>query len=47
MFWPANGKNTRIAKGEKLRLYYRVLVFSGTPEAAGIGGKFEEFSSLK
>jgi hypothetical protein len=47
MFWPANGKDTRIAKGEKLRLFYRVLVFSGTPETTGIGGIFSEFSSLK
>jgi Methane oxygenase PmoA len=45
MFWPANGKDTRIAKGEKLRLCYRVLVFSGTPESAGIGGIFTEFSA--
>jgi hypothetical protein len=45
MFWPANGKDTRIAKGEKIRLSYRVLVFSGTPESAGIGAAFTEFSA--
>jgi hypothetical protein len=45
MFWPANGKDTRIAKGEKLELVYRVLVFSGTPETAGIGGIFTAFSA--
>lgn len=43
MFWPASGKNTRIAKGEKLRLIYRVLVFSGTPESAGVAQVFTEF----
>jgi hypothetical protein len=45
MFWPANGRDTRIAKGEKLRLSYRVLVFSGTPESAGVAGIFTEFST--
>lgn len=47
MYWPANGKETRIAKGEKLRLVYRVLVFSGTPETAGIAALFKEFSAAK
>lgn len=47
MFWPANGKDTRIAKGGKLRLCYRVIVFSGTAETAGIGGIFTEFSASK
>jgi len=44
MYWPENGKNTRIAKGEKLRLCYRVIVFSGTAESAGIAGRYDEFS---
>lgn len=43
MFWPADGKSTRIAKGEKLRLRYRVLVFSGTAESAGLARHFAEF----
>ena len=47
MFWPANGRDTTIAKGEKLRLWYRVLVFSGTPETAGIAAMFKEFSTAK
>jgi hypothetical protein len=47
MFWPANGKETRMAKGEKIRLCYRVLVFSGSPESAGISGIFKEFSQSK
>lgn len=44
MFWPADGKETRLAKGEKLQLGYRVLVFSGTAETAGIGGIYKDFS---
>lgn len=47
MFWPANDKDTRIAKGGKLRLRYRVLVFSGTAESAGVAGIFTEFSTSK
>jgi hypothetical protein len=47
MFWPVNDKDTRIAKGGKLQLRYRVLVFSGTPETAGIGRMFTAFSASK
>ena len=47
MFWPADGKSTRIAKGGKIRLHYRVLVFSGTPESIGIAGIFKDFSATK
>jgi len=44
MYWPEDGKATRIAKGKKLMLAYRVLVFSGTPESAGIAEAYETFS---
>lgn len=44
MFWPADNKSTRIAKGQKLQLAYRVLVFSGTAESAGVAAKYAEFS---
>lgn len=47
MFWPADNKSTRIAKGGKLHLSYRVLVFSGTVESAGIAAKYDEFSKAK
>lgn len=45
MWWPADGKGTRMAKGDKLVLRYRVLVFTGTPEEAGIAKRFIEFTS--
>ncbi len=32
MFWPEDGKATSIAKGDKLRLRYRTVVFSGAVE---------------
>ena len=46
MYWPADGAATRLAKGEKIRLRYRVLVFSGTPDEAGIGEKFAAYAGL-
>jgi hypothetical protein len=45
MFWPADGKSTQLAKGEKLRLRYRVLVFSDTPQSAGVAKRFSEFAA--
>lgn len=45
MFWPEDGKNTRVKKDSTLRLRYRVLIFSGTPESMDIAGKHAEFSS--
>ena len=44
MFWPADGKATRFAKGDKLALRYRVLVFTGTPEEAGIAKLFSDYT---
>jgi hypothetical protein len=44
MFWPADGKGTRMAKGTKLPLRYRVLVFSGSAADAGVGQRFTEYS---
>jgi hypothetical protein len=44
MFWPADGKSTRLAKNSTMRLRYRVLVFSGNPETIDIARKHSEFS---
>lgn len=44
MFWPENGENTILAKGEKVRLRYRVLIHKGTPEEAGIASLYEEYT---
>lgn len=41
MYWPADGKSTRLKKGEKLALRYRVLVYAGDPD---IAGRFAEFA---
>jgi hypothetical protein len=44
MWWPADGKGMRLAKGDKLVLRYRVLVFTGTPEEAGIAKLFNDYA---
>jgi len=44
MYWPADGEATKLARGEKLRLRYRVLVFGGDPNEAGIGGLFAAYA---
>lgn len=45
MFWPADGVSTKLVKGGTLRLRYRVLVFAGTPEEAGVGGFAAEYAA--
>jgi hypothetical protein len=47
MFWPENGKTTVLAKGAKLPLRYRVLVFAGTAEKAGVADIFKVYSAVK
>jgi hypothetical protein len=47
MYWPADNKATSIAKGEKLRLRYRVLVFSGTPDTVDIASWQSAFAAGK
>ncbi len=41
MYWPQNGVETFMKKGETLQLRYRVLVHGGDVEAAKIGELFE------
>ncbi len=42
MFWPENGRDTRLAKGEVMSLRYRVLIFSGKPDIDAEFAKFSE-----
>jgi hypothetical protein len=44
MFWPADEKSTRLARGQTLVLRYRVLVFSGAPEEAGLPAAFDAYA---
>jgi len=44
MYWPEDGKSTRLANGESMRLRYRVLVFAGTPESTGIDKHHSDFA---
>lgn len=41
MYWPQNGEETFMKKGETLLLRYRVLVHGGTTDEAKIGEMFE------
>jgi hypothetical protein len=47
MYWPEGGATTRLAKGETVRLRYRVLVFAGDPAALDLAQKFAEYTSAK
>jgi len=43
MYWPANGQNTVLQKGQKVHLRYRVLVHAGDHREAGIAEQFEKY----
>lgn len=45
MYWPDNGENMVLHKGEKINLRYRVIVHSGDHIEAGIAEEFEKFKS--
>ncbi len=44
MYWPQDGKSTRLAKGEKHVLRYRVVVFTGDPARAKLGELYEAYA---
>jgi hypothetical protein len=44
MFWPQDGKSTKLKTGEKLVLRYRAVVFAGDPESAKIREEFEAYA---
>ena len=45
MFWPEDDKETRLKKGEIIKLRYRVLVHAGDTKHAGIEREFEKYKS--
>lgn len=45
MYWPADGTATRFAKGGKLRLRYRVLVFAGEPDRAELARRYADYAA--
>jgi hypothetical protein len=47
MYWPQNGEETYLKKGETLLLRYRVLVHGGTTDEAKIGEMFETYKMQK
>ena len=45
MYWPEDGEQAVLKKGENVHLKYRVLVFGGTPEEASIKELYEHYKS--
>ena len=45
MYWPENGENTILKKGEIVKLRYRVLVHSGDHKTAKIAEEFEKYKN--
>jgi len=45
MYWPENGKNTILKKGETIKLRYRVLVHTGDHKEAKIAEQFEKYKN--
>ncbi len=43
MYWPENGENIQLKKGETIKLRYRVLIHSGDEKEARIAEEFERF----
>jgi hypothetical protein len=44
MYWPADDVATRLAKGDTLRLRYRVVVFTGDPGTIDLAGRFKAYA---
>lgn len=45
MYWPADGVTTRLAKGQKVELRYRVLVFAGEFSPVELARRFSEYAT--
>jgi len=43
MYWPENGKNITLKKGDQIKLRYRVIVHSGDYKEAKIAEEFEKY----
>lgn len=44
MFWPQDGKSTKLKQGEKLALRYRTVVFAGDAESAKLNELYEVYA---
>ena len=45
MYWPSNDTGTRLDRGEKVRLRYRVLVFAGEPDRETLSRAFAVYAA--
>jgi hypothetical protein len=46
MYWPANDVSTKLARGDKLRLRYRVVVFTGEMDAIDLAARFKAYGQM-
>ncbi len=45
MYWPADGVATRLARGQRLALRYRILIFAGDPAALDFAARFAAYAA--
>ena len=45
MYWPENGRESNLKKGEKINLRYRVAVHAGDVKEANVAQLFEQYKS--
>lgn len=45
MYWPENGENTQLIKGETVELRYRILIHTGDHQEADIAAHYEKYKS--
>jgi hypothetical protein len=44
MYWPADGVATRLSRGSRLTLRYRILIFSGDVSTADVAGRYRAYA---
>lgn len=45
MYWPGDGATTKLVKGEKVTLRYRVLIFSGDPVQVELARRYADYAA--
>jgi hypothetical protein len=44
MYWPADGVATRLSRGSRLTLRYRILIFSGDVSTADVASRYRAYA---
>lgn len=45
LYWPADGATTKLARGERVVLRYRVIVFAGDPARVDLASRFSAYAT--